>query len=209
MKKKILVATLLIAVLSLASACSTKDKKKDANTASNPTPTAVATVEPLPTAEVTENKLEDGTIDLSNQTNGYQVNYDPSVFKLTNENSTLSFQLEGAENATNTDEKKKQDKDVNLNVFVSVITSKTPAKAYNKDLAKAYKKKAKKAKTTIGKKEQEATCFTISDIKGTAHQIYVVDGKDKTWVIETKYPVKSKKYKTAVTHIVTSLTFEE
>ena len=88
--------------------------------------------------------------------------------------------------------------------IIVVIEIKTPTHISNEEKA-LYQKLYE-----LGKNKTEATKFTISDENGTRHEIYVVDGKEKVWVVELKCAKSQKKeFDKTLTKVVDSLEFDQ
>lgn len=225
MKKKLIYTGLLLGMFAFATACSSgndADSKK-ADTEKTAEAEAEVTAEPtntpLPTADVTVTK-QDGVSVCENNTAGYKVSYKDDTLEMSNENETISFQAPN-ENAKDGKKTKKGENTYNkegeaednsyMNVFVTITTSTdTSAKDFIKSFEKAYKKNSKKTTEKIGKNKTEATKFTISDENGTRHEIYVVDGKEKVWVVELKCAKSQKKeFDKTLTKVVDSLEFDQ
>ena len=198
MKRKMICAGLLLSLFVFAAGCSSKTEK-ESKTTPEVQVTVVPSNSPLPTAcvEVVENKGNTST--LTNETDGYQLDYDSNVLEMKNESSTLSFKA--------TEKNKKAQEELNLFLSITTTDSKT-ATALGKQLKSAYKKSIKKKSVKLGKGKNDAILYTISKVDKLHHEIYIITSDDKGWYIELKCPAKyEKKYLTAFEDILGSMDF--
>lgn len=222
MKKKIIYTTLLLTLFTFATACSSNSKTEDsAKTEPTEAVASEPTTEPLPTAETTMTEDENGNAVCQNTSDGYTVSYDKDSFELTNESHTISIHVPNKDASSDESGTEESSGAYNedgtsadnsyLNVFCTITTSTDiSAKDYRKALQTAYKKKCKKKEVKIGADKTKAVQFTISEGNGMRHEIYVVDGKDKVYVIELKCPKsQKKKYNSKLTAVLDSLTFAQ
>ena len=222
MKKKIIYTTLLLTLFTFATACSS-GSKTDKTAKTEPTEAVTVepepTTEPLPTAETTITEDENGNSVCQNTSDGYTVSYDKKSFELTNESHTISIHVPNKDASTSEAGTEEGSSAYNedgtsvdnsyMNVFCTITTSTdVSAKDYRKALQATYKKKSKKKEVKIGTDKTKAVQFTISEGDGMRHEMYVVDGKDKVYVIELKCPKSQKKaYNDKLNAVLESLTF--
>lgn len=224
LKKKLIYTTLLLTLFTFATACNS-GSKTDKTAKTEPTEAVTVepepTTEPLPTAETTITEDENGNSICQNTSDGYTVSYDKESFELTNESHTISIHVpntnkeasaseDGTEEGSSAYNEDGTSADNSyMNVFCTITTSTdVSAKDYRKALQTAYKKKCKKKAVKIGADKTKAVQFTISEGNGMRHEMYVVDGKDKVYVIELKCPKSQKKaYNSKLNAVLESLTF--
>lgn len=211
MNKRFGILGLVLTMLLMATACESKTDSTVNNTDSVTETTAENAASETPTTEnpnVTETPQKDGKVKYENTTDGYSMSYDPEVFEVTNENSTVKVQLPASETDENDQEEEKKDSD-ERNLFFSIITSTdTSVKEYEETFDAAYKKNSKKDKVKIGTPKTKAIQYKLTETKGSIHELYLVEGSKKVWVIELRCPKSEvKKYGDTLTEILDSLEF--
>lgn len=222
MKKKLIYTGLLLALLTMTTACGS-DSKTDStsNDSSKNAATQEPSKSPLPTADTTVTENEKGDSVCKNTSDGYTIVYDKNSFEMTNEGHTISIHMPENKKNDNTksDSEKKGANTYNkdgsavdnsyMNVFCTItVSDDLSADDYKKSLQTAYKGKYKKKEVKIGADKITATQYVISDSGGIRHEMYVAEGKDKVYMIELKCAKSQKKtYNSKLTSILNSLTF--
>lgn len=217
MKKKIVYSILLTVILACTAGCGGKDSSNESNTNSKKvTSETTATPEPLPTAETKITEDGNGNNICENKSDGYTVSYEKDCFEMTSEGHSISIKMPGKNKNDSSEKNDSADNkdssavdDSYMNVFCTITTSTDiSADDYYNSLQTAYKGKYKKKTVTIGNNKTKAVQYVISEGGGMRHEMYVIKGNGKVYMIELKCSKSHKKeYNNKLNAILDSLSF--